>query len=58
MSCLIKDRHGSYYLRRVIPEYLRAFIPEPWTGKANWKRNLGTRQPAAAKQAGTTGQSW
>jgi len=25
-------------------------MAEPQTGKANWKRNLWTRQPAASKQ--------
>ncbi|KQT19861.1 hypothetical protein ASG40_03375 [Methylobacterium sp. Leaf399] len=52
MSYLIRDRLGTYYFRRVIPEALRPFMPAPWTGKGSWKRSLGTKQPAAAKKAG------
>ncbi|KQP81772.1 hypothetical protein ASF60_22210 [Methylobacterium sp. Leaf113] len=53
MSYLIRDGLGTYYFRRVIPVDLRPFMPAPWTGKANWKRSLGTKQPAAAKKAGS-----
>jgi len=49
MTCLLKDRHGTYYFRRVIPAALRRFMSPPWTGKANFKRNLGTKKPAVAK---------
>ena len=52
MSYLIRDRLGTYYFRRVIPEDLRPFMPAPWTGKSNWKRSLGTKVPTAAKKAG------
>ena len=49
MTYLLKDRHGTYYFRRVIPPDLRAFMPWPWRGKANFKRSLGTKKPSAAK---------
>jgi hypothetical protein len=49
MTYLLKDRHGTYYFRRVIPPDLRAFMPAPWRGKANFKRSLGTKKPSAAK---------
>ena len=51
MSHLIKDRHGTYYTRRVVPAALRPFMPEPWRGKAEWKRTLGTKDPKEAKRA-------
>ena len=51
MSYLLKDRHGTYYFRRVIPLALRPFIPAPWTGKVEWKRSLKTKTPAEAKRA-------
>ena len=51
MSYLIRDRLGTYYFRRVIPSELRSFMPAPWTGKANWKASLGTKDPAMAKRA-------
>lgn len=50
MSYLLRDKHGTYYFRRVIPTQLRPFMPAPWTGKANWKKSLGTKDPAAAKR--------
>ncbi len=53
MSYLIRDGLGTYYFRRVIPSDLRPFMPEPWTGKANWKLSLRTKDPAAAKKAGS-----
>jgi hypothetical protein len=49
MTYLLKDRHGTYYFRRVIPVALRPFMPPPWCGKANFKRSLGTKKPASAK---------
>ena len=49
MTYLLKDRHGTYYFRRVILASLRPFMPPPWTGKANFKRTLGTKKPAVAK---------
>jgi hypothetical protein len=49
MTYLLKDRHGSYYFRRVVPPDLRAFTPPPWQGKANFERSLGTKTPSAAK---------
>ena len=49
MTYLIKDRHGTYYFRRVIPPALRPFMPPPWAGKANFKLSLGTKSPARAK---------
>jgi hypothetical protein len=49
MTYLLKDRHGTYYFRRVVPPALRAFMPAPWRGKANFKRSLGTKKPSAAK---------
>ena len=49
MTYLIKDRHGTYYFRRVIPPALRPFMPDPWGGKANYKRSLETKRPAIAK---------
>ncbi len=49
MTYLIKDRHGTYYFRRVIPPALRPFMPTPWCGKANFKRSLETKRPALAK---------
>lgn len=51
MSHMIKDRHGTYYARRVIPPALRPFMPEPWQGKSEWRRTLGTKDPKAAKRA-------
>lgn len=48
---MIEDRHGTYYARRVIPLALRPFMPEPWQGKAEWRRTLGTKDPKAAKRA-------
>ena len=53
MSYLIRDGLGTYNSRRVIPAELRPFMPEPWTGKANWKQSLRTKDPAAAKKAGS-----
>ena len=53
MSYLIGDGLGTYYFRRVIPAELRPFMPAPWTGKANWKLSLRTKDPAAAKKAGS-----
>ena len=49
MTYLLKDRHGTYYFRRVIPPDLRPFMPLPWQHKANFKRSLGTKRPAVAK---------
>jgi integrase len=49
MTYLLKDRHGTYYFRRVVPPALRAFMPAPWRGKANFKQSLGTKKPSAAK---------
>lgn len=49
MTYLLRDRHGTYYFRRVIPPELRPFMPAPWLGKANWKRSLKTKLPADAK---------
>ena len=51
MSHLIKDRDGTYYTRRIIPPALRPFMPEPWRGKTEWKRTLGTKDPKEAKRA-------
>lgn len=50
MSYLSRDKGGRYFYRRVIPAELRPFMPEPFTGKANWKRALGTSSPAIAKK--------
>ena len=50
MSYVLKDRHGTYYFRRGIPLVLRPFMPEPWTGKHEWKRSLKTKLPAEAKR--------
>jgi hypothetical protein len=50
MSYLFRDRGGRYYYRRVIPSELRPVMPAPFTGKVNWKRALGTADPAAAKK--------
>jgi integrase len=49
MTYLLKDHHGTYYFRRVIPPDLRPFMPPPWQGRANFKRSLGTKRPALAK---------
>jgi integrase len=49
MTYLVKDRHGTYYFRRVIPPALRPFMPPPWTGKANFKLSLRTKSPKQAK---------
>ena len=49
MTYLLKDRHGTYYFRRVIPPDLRPFMPPPWQGRANFKRSLATKKPAVAK---------
>jgi integrase len=49
MTYLLKDRHGTYYFRRVIPPALRTLMPAPWTGKANFKLTLGTKEPSEAK---------
>ena len=53
MPYLILDGLGTYCFRRVIPAELRPFMPEPWTGKANWKQSRGTKDPAAAKKSGS-----
>ncbi len=50
MSYIIRDRHRTYYFRRVIPATLRGFMPEPWTGKANWKKSLGTKDGRVARR--------
>lgn len=42
MSYLLRDKHGTYYFRRVIPVDLRRFMPAPWTGKAN--QRLASRE--------------
>ena len=42
MTRLSKDRHGTCYFRRVIPEDLQRFMPDPRQGKANRKRSLKT----------------
>ena len=44
MTYLSKDRHGTYYFRRVIPPALRPFMQQPWTGKANFKTSLPQRR--------------
>ena len=49
MTYLLKDRHGTYYFRRVIPPELRSFMPLPWRGKANFKQSLWTKTPSVAK---------
>jgi integrase len=49
MTYLLKDRHGTYYFRRVIPAALKPFMSPPWTGNANFKRSLGTKKPSVAK---------
>jgi hypothetical protein len=49
MSYTSHDKHGTYYFRKAIPPGLRAFMPEPWTGKVEWKRALNTKMPAEAK---------
>jgi len=49
MTYLLKDRHGTYYFRRVIPAALRPFMSPPWTGKANFKLSLRTKKPVVAK---------
>jgi hypothetical protein len=49
MTYLLKDRHGTYYFRRVVPPDMRPFMPPPWRGKANFKLSLGTKKPSAAK---------
>ena len=49
MTYLLKDRHGTYYFRRVIPPELRSFMPPPWQHKANFKQSLGTKKPSIAK---------
>ena len=51
MSYLSKDKHGTYYFRRFIPEDLRPLMPPPWTGKVQFKKSLRTKSPAAAKVA-------
>jgi hypothetical protein len=54
MTYLLKDRHGTYYFRRVIPPDLRRFMPPPWQGKANFKRSLGTKKPSVANVEAST----
>lgn len=49
MSYLLKDRHGTYYFRRIVPPALRPFMPAPWTGKVEWKQSLRTKKPDEAK---------
>jgi len=46
MTYLIRDHHGTYYFRRVIPDALRTFMPEPWVEKTAWKVTLATKDPA------------
>ena len=53
MSPLIRDELGTYHFRRVSPAELRPLMPAPWTGRANWKQSLRTKDPAAAKKAGS-----
>ncbi|MCZ8187093.1 MAG: integrase [Beijerinckiaceae bacterium] len=50
MSYLYRDKGGRYFYRRVIPAELRPVMPAPFTGKTNWKRALGTADPATAKK--------
>ena len=49
MTYLLKDRHGTYYFRRVIPPDLRPFMPPRWQHKANFKQSLRTKKPSVAK---------
>ncbi|MGV7031248.1 site-specific integrase [Methylobacterium symbioticum] len=51
MSYLIRDRNGTYYFRRIIPQALRPFMPGDWKGKGAWTKSLRTKDPAAAKKA-------
>lgn len=51
MSYLVRDRHRTYYFRRVIPAGMRPFMPAPWTGKTSWKKSLGTKDPKVARRA-------
>ena len=50
MSYLDRDKGGRYFYRRAIPAELRPVMPAPFTGKTNWKRALGTADPAIAKK--------
>ena len=49
MTYLVRDKNGTYYFRKVIPPKLRQHMPAPWTGKANFKRSLETKNPRGAK---------
>ncbi|MDR3375639.1 MAG: hypothetical protein P4L98_18075 [Ancalomicrobiaceae bacterium] len=51
MSHLIKDRHGTYDTRRIIPPALHPFMPDPWRDKSESKRTLGTKDPKEARRA-------
>jgi hypothetical protein len=53
MTYLVRDHHGTYYFRRVIPAALRNFMPEPWATKTAWKASLGTKDPGTAKRSYT-----
>ena len=50
MTYLLRDKAGTYYFRRCIPAVLRPFMPAPFTGKREWKRTLGTKDPLKAKR--------
>jgi hypothetical protein len=56
MTYLSRDKNGTYYFRRGIPVSLRLHMPAPWTGKAEWKKSLGTKNPARAKALSVTKQ--
>ncbi len=51
MTYTTRDRHGTYYFRRIIPPALRPFMPYPLTGKTEWKASLGTKLSSEAKIA-------
>jgi hypothetical protein len=51
MTHVVRDKNGTYYFRRVIPERMRPFMPGAFQGKANWKKSFFTKSGAAMKLA-------
>jgi Domain of unknown function (DUF6538) len=43
-------RTGMYYVRRKVPDRLKAFLPAPKTGKSWWKETLGQKDAKEAKR--------
>jgi hypothetical protein len=51
MTHVVRDKNGTYYFRRVIPERMRQFMPGDFQGKANWKKSFLTKSGPVMKRA-------